>query len=86
MDDDKYTVTVYVAAPGTPLVKDEKPGTTSGPGHMFYTTSNGHGESQSYGFAPRQHGSMDGVGYVSRNDVENYKDPLYSRTMEVSKA
>ena len=86
MDDDKYTVTIYVAAPGTPLVKEEPPGTTSGPGHMFYTTSNGHGESQSYGFAPRLHGSMDGVGYISRNDVENYKDPVYARTMEISKS
>lgn len=58
MADDKYTVTVYVAAPGTPLI-NEAPGTTSGPGHMFYTTSNGHDKPQSFGFAPVQHGSMD---------------------------
>ena len=49
--DDKYTVTVYVAAPGTPLV-NEPPGTTSGPGRMFYTTSNGHDTPKSFGFAP----------------------------------
>jgi hypothetical protein len=85
MDDDKYTVTVYVAAPGTPLV-NEPPGTTSGPGHMFYTTSNGHDKPQSFGFAPVKHGSMDGPGTISDKDNINYKDPIYSRTMEVSKA
>jgi len=85
MDDDKYTVTVYVAAPGTPLVK-EAPGTTSGPGHMFYTTSNGHDKPQSFGFAPIQHGSRDGAGAISDNDNVNYKNPLYARTMEISKS
>jgi hypothetical protein len=84
MDDNKYTVTVYVAAPGTPLV-NEPLGTTSGPGHMFYTTSNGRDKPQSYGFAPIQHGSMDGPGTISDKDNINYKDPIYSRTMEVSK-
>jgi hypothetical protein len=83
--DDKYTVTVYVAAPGTPLV-NEPPGTTSGPGHMFYTTSNGHDTPKSFGFAPIQHGSMDGPGGITIDDNINYKDPIYSRTMEVSKA
>jgi hypothetical protein len=86
MDDGKYTVTVYVAAPGTPLVKENAPGITSGPGHMFYTTSNGRDTTQSFGFAPVQHGSMDGPGTISDKDNVNYKDPLYSRTMEVSKS
>jgi hypothetical protein len=85
MGDDKYTVTVYVAAPGTPLV-NEPAGTTSGPGHMFYATSNGHDKPQSFGFAPVKHGSMDGPGTISDKDNVNYKDPMYSRTMEVSKA
>lgn len=84
MEDDRYTVTIYVAAPGTPLVL-ETPGSTSEPGHMFYTTSNGHDESQSYGFAPIQQGSVDGAGHVLHNDVENYAKPVYARTMEVSK-
>lgn len=85
MDDQpKYTVTVYVAAPGTPLVK-ETPGATSTPGHMFYTVSDGVGKPQSFGFAPVEHGDINGPGFVSRDDVENYKDPLYSRTMEISK-
>jgi len=84
--DDKYTVTIYVAAPGTLLIKDEKPGTTSGPGHMFYETSNGHDTPKSFGFAPLHHGSMDGPGTIVDDDNKNYKDPIYSRTMEVSKA
>jgi hypothetical protein len=29
---------------------------------------------------------MGGACYFSRNDVENYKDPLYLRAMEVSKS
>ncbi|HEY0197351.1 MAG TPA: XVIPCD domain-containing protein [Rhodanobacter sp.] len=85
MDDDKYTVTVYVAAPGTPLA-NEAPGTTSEPGHMFYVTSNGHDKPQSFGFAPLQHGSMDGLGTIVVDDNENYKNPVYARTMEVSKS
>ena len=84
--DDKYTVTIYVAAPGTLLIKDEKLGTTSGPGHMFYETSNGHDTPKSFGFAPLHHGSMDGPGTIVDDDNKNYKDPIYSRTMEVSKA
>ncbi|SDG99741.1 MULTISPECIES: XVIPCD domain-containing protein [Rhodanobacteraceae] len=85
MDKDKYTVTVYAAAPGTPLTQEKEPGATSTPGHMYYTTQKNGEEPQSYGFAPVKHGSMDGPGRVVRDDVANYKDPLYSRTMEVSK-
>jgi hypothetical protein len=83
-DPQKYSVTIYVAAPGTPLAKEE-PGATSTPGHMFYTISDGVGKPQSFGFAPIEHGSIDGPGFIPRDDVENYKDPLYSRTMEISK-
>jgi len=83
-DPQKYSVTVYVAAPGTPLTK-EGPGATSTPGHMFYTISDGAGKPQSFGFAPVEHGNVNGPGFVPRDDVENYKNPLYSRTMEISK-
>lgn len=38
MDKDRYTVTVYAAAPGTPLTQEKDPGATSTPGHMYYTT------------------------------------------------
>lgn len=84
MDKDRYTVTVYAAVPGTPLALEAK-GETSTPGHMYYTTQVNGGHQQSYGFAPIEHGSIDGPGHVVTNDVKNYKDPLYSRTMEISK-
>lgn len=84
-ENEKYTVTVYVAAPGTPLTK-EGPGATSEPGHMYYTISNGTGKPESFGFTPIKHGSIDGLGFISRDDVENYKDPYYSRTMDISKS
>ncbi|PMQ02591.1 hypothetical protein DyAD56_23325 [Dyella sp. AD56] len=85
-DSNKYTVTVYVAAPGTPLLKEQgHTNATSGPGHMFYVVSDGKGAPRSYGFAPVEHGRIDGQGGIARDDLQNYKDPLYSRTMEITK-
>lgn len=66
MDKQHYTVTVVIAAPGTPLYKDGKQDQvdgalqTSGPGHMFFVLSDGGEESISYGFAPIMHGQMNG--------------------------
>ena len=77
----RYTVTIYVAAPGTPL----KEGGTSLAGHVYYTISAGQGE-LSYGFAPATHGASSGPGEVSDGDLARYQRPLYSRTMEVSQA
>lgn len=79
--DPRYTVTVYVAAPGTPL---EKSGGTSAAGHMYYSISDGT-RSESFGFAPSEHGSSSGPGKVYATDVADYKDPRYARTMEISK-
>lgn len=84
MDKDRYTVTVYAAAPGTPLAL-EPTGATSTPGHMYYSTQVNGEKQQSFGFAPIEHGSIDGPGHVAPNDVMNYTNPLYSRTMEISK-
>ncbi|KAF1707472.1 XVIPCD domain-containing protein [Pseudoxanthomonas sacheonensis] len=78
----RYTATVYVAAPGTPLTIP--PGGTSAAGHVFYSISDG-GEEKSYGFAPAAHGQSSGPGKVYDTDVKDYKDPRYSRTMEISK-
>jgi len=80
--DKHYTVTVYVAAPGTPL---DKPGETSAAGHVYYAIDDGE-EVRSYGFAPLKHGAISGPGEVTHEDVKNYKDPYYARTMEVRKA
>ena len=51
-----YSLTIYTALPGTPLVDLEgKPDGTSAAGHMWYSLSDGKTES-SYGFAPSEHG------------------------------
>ncbi len=39
----------------------------------------------SFGFAPIEHGVVTGPGMVYNNDAEQYKDPYYTRTMEISK-
>jgi hypothetical protein len=76
-----YTVTVYMAAPGTPLAVSKG---TSAAGHMYYSISDG-GKPQSYGFAPAVHGASSGPGEVKREDVPDYKDPYYARTIEITK-
>ena len=78
--DDRYTLTVYVAAPGTPLEK----GGTSLTGHMFYVVSDGE-DARSFGFAPAKDGSPKGPGHVVESDARNYLIPRYARTMEVTK-
>ena len=78
--DDKYTVTIFVAAPGTPL----RAGGTSSAGHVYYKVAHGKDE-MSFGFAPIEHGVVTGPGMVYINDTEQYKDPYYTRTMEISK-
>lgn len=78
--DDKYTVTIFVAAPGTPLLA----GGTSSAGHVYYKVAHGKDE-LSFGFAPIDHGVMTGPGMVYPNDAEQYIDPYYARTMEISK-
>jgi hypothetical protein len=76
-----YLVHVNIAAPGTPLKVD---GGTSLPGHMFYVIEQGS-KKISYGLAPAMHGQINGPGKVYENDFANYKDPLYIRTLEISK-
>ncbi len=78
--DDKYTVTIFVAAPGTPLLA----GGTSSAGHVYYKVAHGKDE-VSFGFAPIEHGVVTGPGMVYNNDAEQYKDPYYTRTMEINK-
>lgn len=78
--DDKYTVTIFVAAPGTPLLA----GGTSSAGHVYYKVAHGKDE-VSFGFAPIEHGVVTGPGMVYNNDAEQHKDPYYTRTMEISK-
>jgi hypothetical protein len=82
--DSPYILTIYSAAPGTPLLRETDPKAVSAAGHMYYGLSHGL-ERSSYGFAPIGHGSARGAGRVADNDVDNYKAPHYSRTIEVTK-
>ncbi len=74
-----YTVTIYVAAPGTPLVS----GGTSAAGHVYYVTSDGHSQN-SFGFAPIEHGVSRGAGKPWDSDFREYQKPAYARTMQIS--
>ena len=79
----RYVLTIYAAAPGTPLAID---GGTSLPGHVYYTISDLKSPTESFGFAPIEHGSMMGPGDVVRNDLANYQKPRYTRRMEITQA
>ncbi|MEA9588683.1 XVIPCD domain-containing protein [Xanthomonas sp. WHRI 10064A] len=84
--EDPYLLTIYLASPGTPL----KEGGTSFTGHMYLETS--HADiHESFGFAPSGRSRVQGrdsdevPGEVSGKDVENYRDPEYARTMEITR-
>ncbi|WP_199911999.1 XVIPCD domain-containing protein [Stenotrophomonas sp. YAU14D1_LEIMI4_1] len=91
MDKPRYSVEIVIAAPGTPLV-DERGvqkvvngvPQTSAPGHMFYVLHGPDESKRSFGFAPIEHGSMNGPGAVMTTDAGEYRDPRYSRTLEIS--
>lgn len=78
--DAPYTVTIYVAAPGTPL----RLGGTSAAGHMYLSVEH-DGKQTSFGFSPIAHGATSGPGKVSNGDVGDYLNPYYARRMEISK-
>lgn len=78
--DAPYTVTVYVAAPGTPL----RAGDTSAAGHMYLVVEHGKQRS-SFGFAPIEHGATSGPGAVTNEDFDQYQKPYYARTLEITK-
>jgi hypothetical protein len=81
----QFILHIYIAAPGTPYLKAGEPPTTSGPGHMWYGIQQHGGPIDSFGFAPKEHGDMNGPGDVVRDDHECYKNPLYIRSMEITK-
>ena len=80
----RYTVTLFLAAPGTPL----NSGGSSPRGHMYFQTTAGE-EAHSYGFAPPRLPTGEnpaGVQYaeVVHDDADEHRDPYYSRTLEIS--
>lgn len=77
MDKQQYTVTIVIAAPGTPLYKngeqqviDGEPA-NSGPGHMFFILDDSKSKPISYGFAPITHGEMNGPGKSITQTLRN---------------
>lgn len=87
--DDRYTLTVYVAAPGTQLMD----GGSSLTGHMYFELGHG-GKGTSYGLQPSADGPPVGEwdrqlgavpARVSMEDKEQYLNPYYARTIEISK-
>lgn len=83
--DKTYTVTVYVAAPGTPIVQ---PGDDdmqrSQAGHVYYSISDGRTD-RGYGFSPIKSG-ITGPGHVVPDEFSAYQNPAYSRTMEITES
>ncbi|GAB2505868.1 XVIPCD domain-containing protein [Lysobacter humi (ex Lee et al. 2017)] len=78
-----YTLTVYAAAPGTPVRDDTGHVHTSVAGHVYYSVSDGR-RSDGYGFSPIEGGSIRGPGQVVRDEHLAYQKPLYARTLEIS--
>jgi len=81
------TVTINIAGRGTNVSDDGtgNPGQSS-VGHMWYELNNSQGQSESYGFAPVEHGDPFGPGKRYDNDSSNYQSRDYSRTIEITQA
>ncbi|WP_312707443.1 XVIPCD domain-containing protein [Stenotrophomonas sp.] len=80
----RYTVTVFLAAPGTPL----RSGGVSPRGQMYLQVAEGE-DTHSYGFAPPRlppGETASGVQYaqVRHDDADEHVDPYYSRTLEIT--
>ena len=93
MNEQKYVLTVYIAAPNTLLFnekgqpkKDENGELEySLPGHVFYSISNdGDKTRKSYGFEPLPSG-IRSTGHKAENDHLKYRNPAYERRIEITK-
>jgi hypothetical protein len=77
------TMTVYIADAGTQLLT----GGTSAAGHMWYSiNSDGSSPERSYGFASAVHGMPSGLGQVFDNDVNNYTQYAYQKSIFITQA
>ena len=76
----KYTLTLYIAALGTPKTK----GAPSISGHVYYSISDGE-KSQGWGFAPTGFPYVSAPGIVEDDEFNIYQNPYYKRTMEITK-
>lgn len=78
-----YTLTVYAAAPGTPVQSGNGPVHSSTAGHVYYSISDGT-TSRGYGFSPIEAGKVSGPGQVVPDEHLAYKNPFYARTLEIT--
>ena len=77
-----YTLTIYVAAPGTPTLKDGKKDTST-VGHVYYSISDGNSK-MGWGVAPTISSPI-WKGKVVDNEFNIYQNPVLERTMEITK-
>ena len=80
--ENRYTLTIYVAAPGTPTLKDGKKDTST-VGHVYYSISDGNSK-MGWGFAPTISSPI-WKGKVVDNEFNIYQNPVLERTMEITK-
>lgn len=84
MPSQRYTLTVYVAAAGTPVITDKKQDYSS-VGHVYYKISDGSAQGTvGYGFAPAIEGKPIGLGKKKLNEFKEYQNPTYERQLEIS--
>lgn len=94
----RYTVTIYIAYPGTPLNEregvpslDKGKRVVSFAGHMWFhidriyneTTVRREDDSIAFGFAPIEEGPF-GDGKITNEDTVHYENPHYRRIIEIS--
>ena len=80
--ENRYTLAIYVAAPGTPTLKDGKKDTST-VGHVYYSISDGNSK-MGWGFAPTISSPI-WKGKVVDNEFNIYQNPVLERTMEITK-
>ena len=80
--ENRYTLTIYVASPGTPTLKDGEKDTST-VGHVYYSISDGNSK-MGWGFAPTISSPI-WKGKVVDNEFNIYQNPVLERTMEITK-
>lgn len=78
-----YTVTVYLAAPGTPVAGKDGTTHSSSAGHAYFMVADGD-KKDGYGFSPIKTG-ITGPGHVVKGEFETYQNPRFSYTLEITK-
>lgn len=81
--ENKYTLTIYIAAPSTPMVKENGEQSISSVGHIYYAIDDGKNK-MGWGFAPTVSSPV-WKGKVVYKEYEVYQNPVLEKTMEITK-